>query len=272
MRPARLDLAADPFVNARPVRRATTLLWLLGVALLAANVWLYWGYFSGQGAKSERLGQLEPRLELERLRQELDGLDLAEQNVHVAFLNTKIAQRAFSWSSLFDRLAEVLPAEVHLRRLNPRFSDPKQASRRGSALAPREELVQLELAGVAKSDQALLAFIDAIFAHPAFREPNLVSEARREGGNVEFSLGAVYLPAASAAAEGGEAGGTPLEAAEEVELEEVLPPVEAVAGGETASPRVAAGPGDAGPGDAEPGDAESADAGSGDAGPEVTEP
>jgi hypothetical protein len=62
--------------------------------------------------------------------------------------------------------------------------------------------VALELAGEAQSGEALLRFVDNLFAHSAFEDPDLAQEAVDEGELIEFTLRAQYLPevAESAAA------------------------------------------------------------------------
>lgn len=192
------NLARRPFLNLRPVRRVTTLLWVLGVLLTAVSVLFYARHVTGSGAQREQLEELRTRVEAEEarlaeLQAELAGLDLEWQNRRATFLNHKIAQRSFSWSDLFDRLGEVLPPEVRLLSLTPRFGagGRRLASRDAAGLDDRE--AQLEIRGVARSGEALLALVDGLFEHPSFRDPDLSSELRRpEQGVTEFALTVVY--------------------------------------------------------------------------------
>ena len=187
------------------------LLWLAGAALLAVNVTLFWRYASGSEETAARLDEIERRTESTRqsiaaLDRELAGLDLEAQNQKVAFLNQKIAERAFSWSLLFDRLAEVLPDDVRLSRLAPR---PLRDARAGSSPSPRpavsrpvgsavaaaleDDRVLLTIDGVARKEEALYQFMDNLFAHPAFGgEPNLSRESRDNAQQIEFDIQAVY--------------------------------------------------------------------------------
>lgn len=195
MRELTANLARRPFVNTKPVTRATLVLWVLGVLLAAWNGWLYWRYFEGSGEKARRLTELGDRVAEERARiGELEGalrsLDLGRQNATVAFLNIKIAERAFAWSQLFDHLAELLPADVRLTNLRPAA---ERDDRRRRAVSSEGEAVRLHIQGEAKNDEALLALVDALFAHPAFEEPDLEREARQEGGLVQFDLETRYL-------------------------------------------------------------------------------
>lgn len=218
--PEWLNLSRRPFVNTRPVGRVALLLWLGGAALLAVNVTLFWGYVSSSEETAASLEEVERRTESERQRiaaldRELAGLDLERQNEKVAFLNGKIAERAFSWSLLFDRIAEVLPDDVRLTRLAPRplrdarrpagQPSPLPAANRGSggvAAALEDDRVQLSIDGVARKEEALYQFMDNLFAHPAFGgEPNLSRESRDSTQQIEFDIQAVYHAGSEAPAE-----------------------------------------------------------------------
>ncbi|HEX7184979.1 MAG TPA: PilN domain-containing protein [Thermoanaerobaculia bacterium] len=196
-----LNLARRPFTNSRPVVRAAVLLWLLGLLLLLGNVALFWGYLSGSAEKREELARLEQQVERERqtirnLESRVEGLDLEQQNRQVRYLNRKIAQRTFSWSLLFDRVAETLPDQVRLVRLTPTgmAEDSEKAVLRDEE-EEGDDQVRLTISGVAKSDEALLQFVDNLFAHPAFDEPDWPRDTREEDTNqVRFDLTVTYLP------------------------------------------------------------------------------
>lgn len=196
-----LNLARRPFVNTRPAVRVALLLWALGLLLLLGNVTLFWSYLAGSDEIRAELDRTEKQIEAERqtagrLQQRLDAIDLEELNEQVVYLNAKIADRTFSWSRLFDQIAEVLPNDVRLVRLAPSgaVSDDE---RRGSRARRDEEddgTVRLAIAGVAKTDEALTRFLNNLFAHPAFPDLNLSQESRDEAtGEVQFQVTASYL-------------------------------------------------------------------------------
>lgn len=196
-----LNLARRPFTNSRPVVRAALLLWLLGLLLLLGNVALFWGYLSGSAEKRDELARLEQQVERERqtirnLESRIEGLDLEQQNRQVRYLNRKIAQRTFSWSLLFDRVAETLPDQVRLIRLTPTgMAEESERTTLRDEEEEGEETVTLTLSGVAKSDEALLQFVDNLFAHPAFDDPDPTRETREEDtSQVRFDLTVTYLP------------------------------------------------------------------------------
>jgi type IV pilus assembly PilN-like protein len=200
-----LNLARRPFGNSRPVVRVALLLWLLGLALLLGNVSLFWSYLSSSADKRAQVAQGDEEITKEQqtvgeLQSRLNSYDLVQLNDKIDFLNTQIDARTFSWSLLLDRLAEVMPNDLRLNRLVPltaakseRQSQRDRSVRRSPA---REGEVQLTISGEARNDEAPLRFVDNLFAHPAFRDPNLLRESRGdEGSNVlKFDLTVTYLP------------------------------------------------------------------------------
>ena len=193
-----LNLAARPFVNRRPWRRLTALLWALGLALLTLNAVLYWGYLTGSADARAELVELREQLsgdqtELDRLSTELARLDLEGQNREVAFLNERIADRRFPWGQLFNDIEQVLPWNTRLRSLAPERGDRNRRRRAELGTGDRSRVV-LDLTGEARDDQGLLDLIDALFEHPAFADPKLLHESRQDAGPLDFTIAVVYLP------------------------------------------------------------------------------
>jgi Tfp pilus assembly protein PilN len=201
-----LNLARRPFVNSRPVKRLAGLLWVLGTLLLAGNVSLFWSYLGSSEQTRAALAGAERQTEREkqevaRLSNRISGMNLDQQNREVAYLNRKIAERTFSWSLLFDRLAAVLPDGVRLSQLSPEVpSDKEQLNRTGPiANADKNTPVALQISGEAKNDEALFLFVERLFAHPAFADPDLGREERLDTGLFRFDLKVKYLPNPAAA-------------------------------------------------------------------------
>lgn len=202
-RPSRgegLNLARQPFRNLRPIVRLAVLLWLLGGVLLVINSMQYWGYFTGSEDRRAELEQLQDQVEEHRqdigdLEARLGSLDLRRQNAEVRFLNHKISERVFSWSGLFDRLADVLPNDVRLVSLSP--DTDRGASGRSRRADADDDLaegeIRLGIVGVARTPEAQLEFIEALFAHPAFRNPDLSRDSISDG-QIRFDMTTVYLP------------------------------------------------------------------------------
>ena len=197
-----LNLARRPFINTRPVTRVSVVLWILGLLLLLGNVSLFWSYLSGSAEKRDELDRLEQDVQRQRqtvsqLEQRLASLNLDEQNRQVQFLNRMIAERTFSWSLLFDRLAEVLPHDVRLTRLAPQRRNKKTVGgQREEEREPGDDRVRLVIEGVSRSDDAHYRFVDNLFSHRSFaKDADISRESRDEERNlVEFNVQVTYIP------------------------------------------------------------------------------
>jgi Tfp pilus assembly protein PilN len=247
-----LNLARRPFLNSRPVVRVSLLLWLLGLGLLLINLALFQGYLASSADKREQIarGALEVARQQQvaaELQARLDALDLKSLNDKVDFLNEKIGERTFSMSLLLDRIAEVLPHGVRLERLKPNTGEvaKRQLGRSRSVASTRERrqdgAIPLVITGEARSDEDLLRFVDNLFAHPAFADPNPKTDTRQEeqGNLLRFELTVQYIP-----------GGTPQTGVieEEAAIEELPSPAAgapgtAVPGTATPAPARPPGPG-----------------------------
>ncbi|MFQ5526021.1 MAG: PilN domain-containing protein [Thermoanaerobaculia bacterium] len=195
-----LNLASKPFVNLRPIRRAGIILAVLGVLLLGVNVYLYWNHLSGKGLTESGLQEIDDELDQESVRfqaaqAKLAGFEPDELNRKIEFVNLRILQRTFSWSRLFDQVAETLPRDVRLTSLTPRFGESNRGRQRGRSRDGAADQVSLEIRGEAKTSEALLEFVDRLFAHEAFADPDLHQEATRPERNlITFSISTPYNP------------------------------------------------------------------------------
>lgn len=194
------NLAAQPFANERPVKRATLLIWVVALTLLAVNIFLYQRHLSAHYEQRQTIRDLQERIEAEeeKLRKaegSLADLQLEQQNDRVIFLNGQIARRTFRWSQLFDRLEEVLPANVELGRVSPKILHERRRGGRRSKETVKD-LVAIDMRGESRSGEELLQLVDNLFEHPSFTLPNLQGENERDDGRIEFTLTALYLPSA----------------------------------------------------------------------------
>ena len=194
-----LNLAKRPFLNRRPVRRVGYLLWALGLILAGVNCYLYWDYLSGQGAAETGLREVIDQLQeesrlLEGARVQLAGLETDELNRKVEFVNLRIQQRTFSWSRLFDVFAATLPSDVRLSSLTPKFGGARGLGRIEAGNSQSDPIL-LEIRGAAKSSEALLEFLDRLFAHSAFDNPDLHQErGSQDEGVIEFRITTSFRP------------------------------------------------------------------------------
>ena len=198
-----LNLAGRPFGNSRPVVRISLLLWLLGLALLLSNVVVFRNYLSASADKRAQIAHGEEEIQkqqkdVQELQNRLQGYDLVRLNDQISFLNTQIDTRTFSWSLLIDRLADTLPNDVRVNHLTPaNESKSKRETRERSQRGKLQEgEVDLAISGVTRRDEALNQFIKNLFAHPAFKNPNLLQEAQVDAGGplVKFEATVTYLP------------------------------------------------------------------------------
>lgn len=196
------NLAARPFVNRRPWRRVTAVLWALGIALLGFNAVLYWGYLTGSADARAELAELRRQLaadgaELDRLGSELTRLDVQSQNREVAFLNERIADRRFPWGRLFTDIEQVLPWNTRLRSLAPQPNE-RRRRRQAEPAAQAAARVMLDISGEAQDDEGLLGLMDSLFEHPSFDDPKLRHESQQEAGPLDFTIAVAYTPGVAA--------------------------------------------------------------------------
>jgi hypothetical protein len=202
-----LNLARRPFANGRPVVRVSVLLGLLGMMLLFSNVAGYWRYLAESEAKrAERDALSAQREQVERrigdLARQLQSFDLDRQNQQVLFLNQRIAERTFSWSTLLDRLSRELPSDVRLIALAPTSTAARSRNLAATSSTKKPsigERIPLVIEGQAKSVQAMLQFVDRLFARAEFVDPNPQSQQEDEKGLIKFKLSVDYLPQVAAA-------------------------------------------------------------------------
>jgi hypothetical protein len=96
------------------------------------------------------------------------------------FANTQLAERAFSWSELLDRLERVLPDDVRLQSVTPTFD--------------KDGLVHLAMTCVAKSGTGLSATINHFNGDAHFANAFPASEAVEATGEHRISLSVDYRP------------------------------------------------------------------------------
>ncbi|HEY7412176.1 MAG TPA: PilN domain-containing protein [Vicinamibacteria bacterium] len=186
MRP--LNLASRPFRNER---LPFLLLAGAGVVLIALTLWhavLVARVLPGStsalrdevaGLQRQANALRQEGRSLQRARPA--GADLAQW----ALLKDLVDRRAFSWTSLFAVLEEVLPDGVRLRAITPRQEKGR---------------VQLDMAAVARSYEDGLDFIRVLEERPEFEEVLPVSRADEDAGGgegVAFNYRMTYEPSAA---------------------------------------------------------------------------
>jgi len=201
-----LNLSRRPFLNTRPVVRTSLILWALGLLLLLGNVSRLLSFRESSADKRAQIDRgVEEIMRQEqvanRLQKQLEGFDLEQENRQVDFLNHKIQERTFSWSSLLDRIGERLPNDVRLNRLTPVTGEKtekelqRSLARRGSGAVDQ---VPLLITGEARNSEALETFTERLY-QPPFDYPNPARQEVQDNGVIKFELSVQYRPGPPAA-------------------------------------------------------------------------
>lgn len=184
MKPLHLNLAANPYRDYRPVYAVVVVVSLLIAFLMLQNIDTYYRYVSETKSTRAKIAQLESEAAKEqRVAQSIDErmrtLDVTSLARQTRFINAQIAERAFSWSELLDRLERVMPGDVRITSIQPSF------------LA--NGLVHLELMCDAKTAEGLVATLNQFNSAPQFSGPFPHGEVKTPAG-YQFGLGVDYKP------------------------------------------------------------------------------
>lgn len=197
MQPLDLNLSSRPFRN-------NALLWtacLVGAAaVVAGTVWNVetwrradrrYGEIAGQvRGFDDQMGDLETR----RLRasRAFGGFDVRELGREALKANEVIEWKAFSWTRLFNRLEEVHPWNVHMTSVEPIFRG--EAGQAANLVDEERKSVPIQLQGMAKDLDALLAFERNLFASDHFFQVEPERHAPDDRGELQFALRVTYFP------------------------------------------------------------------------------
>ncbi len=193
------NLARAPFVNERPVRRLGVALWVLFAIVGGAGLWMSQTIRRETGTRVAELARLNAETVSGReravaLEAQLRRANLPAQNERAEFLNRRLAERTFSWNNLLETLAGVMPRGVRLMGLSPQGFARQRGRTVGDVETPATTQVAMRITGEAEETEALLEFVDRLFAHPAFDRPNLSRESAKKDDKIQFDLTVDYLP------------------------------------------------------------------------------
>lgn len=186
---AAFNFARRPFRDFRPVYLVAGAALLAGLILFAVNATLY-GEFRREVADTrDEIAWLEKRQEranaaAESARAAMANYQLSQLAGESRGLLRLVDERQFSWITLLGRLERVLPPEVRLSRLQPKFKETGETS------------VDLTLIG--RGPESVVRTIAALSRSPYFTAVDLKTETRPESkeGQPEgyaFALSTVYL-------------------------------------------------------------------------------
>ena len=184
MKPLHLNLASRPFRDYRPLYAVVVVVSLLIAFLMLNNIDTYYRYVRETTNTRDEIARIVAQAEQERQRGELaqkqiGAIDLTTLDKQAKFVNAHLAERAFSWSELLDRLEATLPRDVRVTSIAPSFRD--------------DGMVDLNLRTEAKRSDGMLETITRFQSSPYFSRPFPDSEVNT-GEVYRFGLRVEYKP------------------------------------------------------------------------------
>ena len=184
MKTLHLNLAASPYRDYRPLYAVVVVASVVIAFLMLNNIDTYYRYVRETRTTREEIASIESQIALERRRADAaaaqtKGVDIVTLGRETKFINAQLAERAFSWSELLDRLEDVMPRDVRITSIAPSFST--------------NGLVHLNLQCEAKSSNGMLGTISRFQGNPHFMNPFPDNEANT-GTSFRFGLQADYRP------------------------------------------------------------------------------
>jgi hypothetical protein len=192
LRPLHLNLASRPFRDYRPVYAVVVVSSLLIAFMMLNNVDTYLRYIRETKTTRAKIAQLERQVEDEQrrtegLNQRLRAVNVKQLSDQTKFVNARLAERAFSWSELLDRLEQILPRDVRIESVAPSFG--------------KDGMVHLSIAAAAKTGTGLINTLDRLNQHPEFTNAFPTTEEHLNNGGYRFGIGVDYRPSIARAIE-----------------------------------------------------------------------
>lgn len=186
MKPLHLNLARQPYRDYRPVYAVVVVMSLLIAVLMLNNIDTYYRYKTETKTTRATIARLQTQAEQEKARataadNQLRSFDLTRLGNETRFINARLAERAFSWSELLDRLEDVLPRDVRIINISPSFMP--------------NGYVHLEMSFDSKTNDGMLTTITNLQKNKQFVDPFPHSESQLEkGGGYSFTIGVDFKP------------------------------------------------------------------------------
>jgi type IV pilus assembly protein PilN len=183
-----LNLASKPYRDFAPVYTVAIALAVLTALLMINNVTVAYRYLVNTRETREEIARIEAETRREQqaagaVEAQIARTDLKGLHTQATFINSHIADRAFSWSALLDDLERVMPAGVRLTSLNP-------------AVDPKTGLVKLSMNLRGRSHNGLVDLLEALLADTKFEQSFPQSEVRGDDGTYVFIVTTTYKPSA----------------------------------------------------------------------------
>ncbi len=184
MKPLHLNLADRPYRDYRPLYAVVVVTSILIALMLLNNIETGYRYVRETRTTREKIARIESQIDAENQRteasnQRLRGVNVKQLSEQAQFVNARLAERAFSWSELLDRLERVLPDDVRIESVAPGFG--------------KTGIVHLTMQGSAKTGDGMTRTIDRLNHDPHFANPFPTAEDRTDNG-YKFGIGVDYRP------------------------------------------------------------------------------
>jgi hypothetical protein len=183
-----LNLASRPYRDYKPVYAVVVITSLAIAFLMLNNVETYYRYVNETQSTRALIAKRDSEATEEHRRAaaadaQLHGVDLNSLDTETKFINARLAERAFSWSELLDRLERVTPDDVRIRSITPSFS--------------KNGMVHLELNCESKTADGMLQTLNRLVASQYFSDPFPHNEAMLTDNTYSFTIGLDYKPSVS---------------------------------------------------------------------------
>jgi hypothetical protein len=187
VKPIHLNLAARPYRDYRPVYAVVVVASLLTFFLALYNVETFIKYRTDTVSTRLKTDKLnaeaahQEQLAYEATRR-VKSFNVSALEKQTRFVNAQIAERAFSWSELLDRLEAVLANNTRIMQITPSFD------RSGMT-------IHLELSCETKTASGMVEMINRFNNDPHFSNPFPRVLSATPSGFL-FNIGVEYKPSA----------------------------------------------------------------------------
>jgi Tfp pilus assembly protein PilN len=184
VKPLHLNLASRPYRDYRPLYAVVVVTSLAIFFLMLNNAETGYRYLRETKTTRAKIENIDRQVQAEEqrthdLNQRLHAVNLKLLADQTQFANARLAERAFSWSELLDRLERVLPGDVRIDSVAPSFG--------------RNGLVHLSLTAFSKSGDGMVHTLDRLNRDTRFTGAFPTSEERTDTG-YRFAIGVDYRP------------------------------------------------------------------------------
>jgi Tfp pilus assembly protein PilN len=184
----RINLSTRPFYNDRGVHAVLALAGAVVLAVSAYNLWKVYELSGRHAALQGRIAQAEGktrelRSQATAIRRAINPRELDATVAAAREANALIEQRVFSWTEVLNQFETTLPASVRISSVRPRIE--------------RDGTMMVEVVVLARTVNAVDAFIENLEQRGAFSEVLSREEFVNEEGLIQASLEGRYTPAAA---------------------------------------------------------------------------